>query len=118
MMNLIDEQDGLLPRCAETIRGRRKHASHFGDVAFHAADPNKFCVRHLCDDLRQRGFAGAGRPVQNHRWQTISFDRPAQEFARPENVFLADEFFERARPHPSGERRSSICSFNLLRFLE
>ena len=63
-------------------------------------------------------FAGAGRPVENHRGQTISFDRAAQEFARPKNVFLADKFLERARPHPSGERRSSICSFNLLRFLE
>jgi hypothetical protein len=118
MMNLIDEQDRLLPRCAETIRGRRKHAAHFGNIAFHAADPDKFCVRHLGDDARQRRLSAAGRPVQDHRWQTISFDRPPQEFARPENVFLADEFFERARPHPSGERRSSICSFNLLRFLE
>ena len=75
-------------------------------------------MRHLRDDSRQRGLAAAGRPVQNHRWQTISFDRAAQKFARPKNVFLADKFFERARPHPRGERRSSICSFNLLRFLE
>ena len=117
-MNLIDEQDRLLTRCAEPICARRKHAAHFSDVTFNAADPNKFCVRHLCDDLRQRGFAGAGRPVQNHRWQTISFDRPAQEFARPENVFLADEFPERPRSHPCGKRRSGVRGFKLLRFFE
>jgi hypothetical protein len=33
-------------------------------------------------------------------------------------VFLADKFLERARPHSSGERRSGVCSFNFLRFLE
>ena len=64
MMNLIDEQDRLLPGCAEPIRGRGEHAAHFGDIAFHAADPNKFCVRHLGDDARQRGLSSAGRPVR------------------------------------------------------
>ena len=63
-------------------------------------------------------FAGAGRPVENHRGQAISFNRAAQKFARPKNVFLADKFFERSRPHPCGERRGSVCSFNVLRFLE
>ena len=118
MMNLIDEQDRLLPRCAEPICGRREHAAHFGDIAFHAADPNKFRVRHLGDDARQRGLSAAGRPIENHRGQAIGFNRATQKFARPKNVFLADKFLERARSHPRGERRSGVCSFNLLRFLE
>ena len=67
MMNLIDEQDRLLPRCTETIRGRRKHAAHFGDVTFHAADPNKFRACHLGDDARQCGLAAAGWPVKSPR---------------------------------------------------
>jgi hypothetical protein len=33
-------------------------------------------------------------------------------------MFLTGKFLERPRPHPRGERRSGICSFNLLRFLE
>ena len=33
-------------------------------------------------------------------------------------MFLADKFIERARPHPRRERRSGVCIFNLLRFLE
>jgi hypothetical protein len=107
-----------LPRCAEPIRGRGKHSAHFGDIAFHAADPNKFCVRHLRDDARQRGFSAAGRPVENYRRQAISLNGTTQKFARRKNVFLADKFLERARPHPRSEWRSSVCSFNLLRFLE
>jgi hypothetical protein len=56
--------------------------------------------------------------VENHRWQAIGFNRAAQEFARPKNVFLAHKFLERARPHPCGEWRGGVCSFNLLRFPE
>ena len=118
MMNLIDEQDRLLTRCAEPICGRGKHTPHFGNIAFHAADPNKFRMRHLGDHTRQRGLSAAGRSIENHGGQSISFNRAAQKFARPKNVFLADKFLERARPHPCGERRGGVCSFNLLRFLE
>ncbi len=107
-----------MPGCAEPIGGRREHAAHFGYVAFNPANPNKFRVRHLGDHARQRGLSAAGRPVENHRGQAISFNRATQKFARPKNVFLADKFLERARSHASGEWRSGICSFNLLHFLE
>src|SRR6059058_3541099 len=40
MMDLVNEQDRLLARCAEAIRGRGDDAAHFGHVTFHAADPN------------------------------------------------------------------------------
>jgi hypothetical protein len=33
-------------------------------------------------------------------------------------MFLADKFRERARSHPRRERRSGVCRFNLLGFLE
>jgi hypothetical protein len=118
MMNLIHKQDRLLSRSAETIRARGKHAAHFGNIAFDSTDPNKFRVRHLSDDASQRGLSAAGGPVENHRGQAIGFNRATQEFARPKNVFLANKFLERPRPHPRGERRSGIYRFNLLRFLE
>src|SRR5215470_16845665 len=35
MMDLINEQDGPLPRCAEPIGGGSDDAAHFGHVAFH-----------------------------------------------------------------------------------
>jgi hypothetical protein len=116
-MDLIHEQDRLLPRCAEPIGGRGKHAAHFGNIAFHAADPNKFGVRHLRDDARQRRLSAAGRAIENHRGQAIGFDRATQKFARGKNMFLTDKFLERSRSHPCGERRV-VCSFNLLRLLE
>src|SRR2546423_11624967 len=50
MLDLINEQDRLLPGCAEAIRGRGNDTAHLGDIAFHAADPDEFCVRLLRND--------------------------------------------------------------------
>ena len=102
MMNLINKEDRPLSGRAETITGRGEHTAHFADVAFHPANPNKFGMGQLRNHARQGGLAAAGRPVENHRGQTISFDRPAQQFARRKNVLLADKFLEQARSHPRG----------------
>src|SRR5206468_6369313 len=80
--------------------------------AFHAAQPNERGVRHIGDDLSERGFSGARRPGDNHRWQTIGFYRTAKQFSRSENMLLADEFLERSRSHPRGERRSLVNGRN------
>src|SRR6266566_2086565 len=47
MMDLINKQDRLLSRSAEAIRRRSDDATHFGDVAFHAADSNEFRMGHF-----------------------------------------------------------------------
>ena len=40
--------------------------------------------------------------------QLTAFECLAQRLARAENLFLADEFIERARPHAIGQRPQSI----------
>ena len=75
-------------------------------------------MRHLGDDTRQRRLSAAGRSMENHRGQAIRLNRATQKFARPKNVFLADKLIERARSHPSGQRRSGVCSFSLVCSLE
>src|SRR4029453_1920991 len=67
MMDLINEQDRLLSGSAEAIRRRSDDATHFRDVAFHAADSNKFRVGDLSNDAGKRCFSAAGRPGENHR---------------------------------------------------
>src|ERR1700746_134669 len=47
MMNLVDEQNRLLPGGSESIRSGGDNTAHLSDIALHAADPNEFCVRHL-----------------------------------------------------------------------
>src|ERR1700746_1015530 len=75
MMDLINEQDRPLSRCAETIRRCSDDASHFGHVTFHAADSNEFGVRHFRNHSGQRGLAASRWPGKNHRRQTISLNR-------------------------------------------
>jgi hypothetical protein len=105
MMDLINEQDRLSPGRAQTIHGCSDDPAHLGDIAFHATNPDEFCVRHLRNDAGQRGLAGAGRPGKNHRRQSIGFNGTAQQLARPQDVLLADEFIERVRAHPRCKRR-------------
>ena len=50
MMDLINEQDRLSTRRAQTIHGCSDDPAHLGDIAFHAANPDEFCVRHLRND--------------------------------------------------------------------
>src|SRR6266478_777119 len=74
MMDLINEQDRLLSRSAKAICRCSDDATHFCDVAFHAADSNEFRMGHLRNNPRKRGLSAAGRPGENHRRQTIGLD--------------------------------------------
>ena len=53
---------------------------------------------------RERRLAGAGRAVEHHRVRPPLVDRRPQRRAGLEQVLLADELVELARPHPRGER--------------
>ena len=108
MMNLIDEEDRLLARSAQPVGRRRHDFPHLGDIALDSAQADKFRLRHRRDDLREGGFARAGRAGKNDRRQSIRLDRAAQEFAGREDVLLPDKLLERARSHPAGERRGGI----------
>jgi hypothetical protein len=119
MMDLINEQDRLSPGRAQTICGCSDNPAHFGDIAFYAADPDELCVRHFRNDPSQCGLAAAGRPGENHRGQTIGFNGTAQQFARRQDVLLADELVERARTHARGKRRTiGALDFDVLLVLE
>ena len=108
VMDFVHEQDRFLAGRAEPVGRGGDDSAHFGDVAFHAAEPLEFRVGHVGDDMGEGGFAGAGRAGQNDGRQTVGLDRAAQQFSRREDVFLADKFLQRARAHPGGERRGAV----------
>src|SRR6266487_2429170 len=66
VMDLVDEQDRLLTRRAEAICRGSDNPPHFGDVAFHAAQPHELRVRHVRNYMRERGFSGARRTGKNY----------------------------------------------------
>ena len=61
------------------------------------------------DDLGERGFAGAGRSPEDHRAGVVVVDLRAQRLAGPEQMLLADELIERARPHAIGQRPGAVA---------
>jgi len=62
-------------------------------------------ARGVGDDGGQHRLPGARRAVEDQRCQPVRLQHPAQQGPRAEDVRLADELLERARPHPHGERR-------------
>ena len=74
-------------------------------------------MRHVGNDVGESRFAGARRAGKDHGRQTIGFDRAAQEFSRPENMFLTDKLVERPRSHSCGERRSALRAGGCFGFL-
>ena len=69
-----------------------------------ALKATKSRVRQIGDEPRERGLAGARRAPEDDRLQQVALDRFAQRTARADQLVLAFDFVERARPHALGER--------------
>ena len=103
-MNLVDEDDGALAfeikRAARLIHS----LAQLGDAGGNRRDRFEDGARLLREQQCDRGFAGAGRTPQDHRMERAGRDHLAEQLAWAEQMFLADDFVERARTHPIGQR--------------
>jgi len=69
-------------------------------------------LRAVGNDLRQGGFASAGRPPQDDgREELVGFDGAPQQLALTDDMLLADEFLQCARTHTSRQRRFVFHTF-------
>ncbi len=102
-VDLVDEQHGAPARGAQLLRVGHD-APQVGDAGADRGEPGEVRARLLRDDARERRLPGAGRPPQDHRRRLVGLDRAPQRAAGPDDLLLADELVERARPHPRGER--------------
>lgn len=103
-MNFVDEQNRGLAGIFQTIPRRSQNAPHVRHIRFHAAEPFEFIFRLVGNDLRERSFAGAGRPIKNQRLNPIRFDSAPEKLAGSENVVLPAIFVQRLWAHPRCER--------------
>jgi hypothetical protein len=102
-VNLVNEQNGGLPGVFQAIGRRRQHPAHIGHIGLDTAEAVKLAARLPRNDLSQRSFARARRPVKNDRLDAISLDGAAQQLSRGQDMFLSGKFIERARPHAGGQ---------------
>ena len=102
-VDLVEEEDRRAPRVAPLARPR----DHLADLRPPRVDGRELLeggVGVLGGHPRERRLAGARRAVEDHRVRVAGLDRRAQRRALAEQVLLADEVVERARPHPRRER--------------
>ena len=103
-VDLVDEQDRAHPPAAALdvrLGDDLPDLLYAGQHRREGDEPRAGDARH---QRGERRLARAGRPPQDHRVQVAALERGAQHAARPEQVLLADDLIERARPHPVGER--------------
>ncbi len=105
-MNFVDEDDGARAILAGAI-GVSHNLLDFLDAREHGGEFDELGFGDAGDDFCERSFAGAGRPPENHRSRVVALDLHPQRLAWPDEVFLAHEFFERARAHAVRQRTSA-----------
>ncbi len=107
-VNLVEEEQRRL-RARGTRRARGLHrGTDILDPGHHGRELDELRVGAPGDEPRQRRLAGAGRSPEDQGVQLPGLDGAAQRLARTEHVLLADDFLQRSRPHPIGERPRRI----------
>jgi hypothetical protein len=104
-VDLVDEQAGPLAVVLEPSPRGLQHVPHVLDARRGRRELHEPPLRFMSDDLRQRGLAHAGRPVEHHRSQPIGLDQPPQEHALPHHLPLAHVVGQPPRTHAGRERR-------------
>ncbi len=107
-VHLIDEQHRLDAALREGSPRTGDDLAHFLDARRDGRDLDEAPVRVPADQRRDRGLAGAGRTPQEQRERLVGVDDLPQRRPGGQQVLLADELVERARPHAHGERRRRV----------
>jgi hypothetical protein len=106
-MNFVDEDDGARAVLAGAV-GIAHDLLDFLDAGEHSGKLDEVGLGDAGNDLGERSLAGARRTPEDHRGGVVALDLHAQRFAWPDQVFLSDEFIERARPHAVGQRARAL----------
>ena len=115
-MNFVDEQQRFLLPGGKPIGGFGQDFTQLLHAVRHRAKLPERAPGCPGQDVRQGRFARARRTVKNHRAEPIRFQKPTQQFAFAEKMFLPDEFVQRLRTHPYGQRLGTTAVFTFLGF--
>jgi hypothetical protein len=106
-VHLVHEQHAAPALRVQAFRFRKRLA-HVGEPREHRRDRLEMRVGVLRDQQRQRGLAATRRTPQHHRMHAAGFERTPERRAGTEQPILPDDFIQRARPHPLGQRLQRI----------
>ena len=103
-MDLVEEEDRPLLVERETVLGLGDRRPDVGDAAHHRRQRHEMGADLLGEEAGEARLAGARRTPQQGRGEVAPGDAPAERAALADEVLLADELLEAARPHPGRER--------------
>src|SRR6202007_3112179 len=108
--------DGALARARFVLRVGHNFLDLL-DTGKHGAEGSKFRAREPRNQPRQRSLAAARRSPEEHGSEIVVFNLRAQRLAVAKQLFLPDEFVERARTHALRQRlmRTRHLRLNRLR---
>src|SRR5215468_7443777 len=104
-MDFINEENRTAGQLRADLGRVLHHLAYLLDARSDRAERDELRRRAVGDDSGERGLTGAGRPPEDQRGQTVFINQAPQYPSLGEQMILPDEFIERARAHPLGERR-------------
>ena len=107
-VDLVHEQDRALAAPAALGLRLGHHLADLLHARHHRRERHEAGARHVGQEPRQRGLAGAGRAPEDHGVELALLEGPAQRLARRGQLRLADDLVEGLRAHAVGERRGRL----------
>src|SRR5262245_58030197 len=90
-MHFIHKEDGPLLHGLLALAGISDGLADVRDAGEDRIDRDKMATRGIGNDHCQGCFPRPRWAIENERRELIGFNRPTQEAARPEDVFLANK---------------------------
>ena len=104
-MHFIDKQDGAAAGLLQYGFSTRDGFADFLDARQHRRNGNELCIKRLRHQPRQRCFADTRRPPEDHRMRFAGLKCKTQGLSRTEQMLLANDFIQCARPQTLRQRR-------------
>ncbi len=84
---------------------RVEDRAHVLDARGDGAQLEKIRIGMMGNQAGKCGLSAARRAPEDHRWHPAAFDQHAERLSVAQQLFLSDEFGERAGADPFGQRR-------------
>ena len=105
-VDLVDEQDGPSAGLTPAMVGGGDDVLDFANAGRDGAERDEVRPRDRREQAGHGGLAGARRAPEDQRMEQSLFEGAPQRLAWPDEMRLADELVERARPNPLGQGRA------------
>ena len=107
-VDLVDEQQRALAGAARRAR-LLVDLAQIGDAGHHRRELHERLPEALRQQAGERGLAGAGRPPEDDRAELAAREHAPERGLGAQQVVLAHQLVERARPQPVGERLPGVA---------